>query len=204
MNEYKPNSYKYKEEQRENKATEKRQEKRMEKVVAGTVKTRKRGELRRAADNLISEEAQNIKTYLIMDVLIPTIKNTIWDAITNSLDMVLFGGTGRARRPSSGSRGYDKMYRREDRRPSEVKARARFELDDIIFETRGDAESVLDDMFSALEEYKLVRVSDLYDMAGLTQPYTSHNWGWTNLRNVGVKRIRNGYIIELPKPMAID
>lgn len=176
------------------------------KVVAGNVKTKKKSEMRKVTENLISEEASNIKTYLVMDVLIPTIKNTIWDAITNSLDMVLFGGSGRSKRSSSGGSRFDygKQYRKDERRPNELRARSRFEMDEILFETRGEAENVLDEMFAVLDEYKLVRVGDLYDMAGLTRPYTSQNWGWTNLRNSGVRRTRDGYVIDLPKPMAID
>ena len=182
-------------------------EKRTEKVVAGTVKTKKRGEMRKLADNLISEEVSNIKTYLVADILIPTIKNTIWDAITNSLDMVLFGGSGRTKRSSGGGGNrfsYDKQYRSNERLPNEVRARSRFEMDDIIFESRGEAESVLEEMYAVLDEYQIVRVADLYDMAGLTQPYTSNRWGWTNLRNAQVNRVRDGFIIELPSAMAID
>ena len=91
MEDYKPNSHRFKEEQKQLPA----ETKRVEKVTTGKVMTKKKSEASKIASRLIStEDVSNIKSYLIDDVIIPTIKNTIWDAFTNTLDMVLFGGTG--------------------------------------------------------------------------------------------------------------
>ena len=56
---YKPNSHKYKEEQ---KAAN--DEKRAEKVVQGKVKVKKKGEVRKFADVFVAEDAHNVKDYL--------------------------------------------------------------------------------------------------------------------------------------------
>lgn len=202
----KPNSHKAKaEEAKKNTAIE---QKRTKKVVSGTVKTKKKGELRKATENFISEEASNIKDYVVKDVLVPTVKNTIWEAITSTLDMILFGGTGKAKTGGTQRNlySYSSQYRTSSTRSNDnyVKARSRFDMDDIIFESRGEAERVIDEMFAVLDEYKIVRVADLYDMAGLSQPYTSNKYGWTNLRNAKVVRVRNGYTIELPRAVPIE
>ena len=80
---YKPNSHKYKEEQ---KAAN--DEKRAEKVVQGKVKVKKKGEVRKFADVFVAEDAHNVKDYLITEVAIPAIKNTIIDLITNGVTML--------------------------------------------------------------------------------------------------------------------
>ena len=72
---YKPNSKRYKENKAE---VEKRK---TEKVVSGKVKTKKKGEMRKLKDVFISEDASNVKSYVIMDVLIPAAKKAISDII---------------------------------------------------------------------------------------------------------------------------
>jgi len=58
-------------------------------------------------------------------------------------------------------------------------------------------------MREAIAEYGLVSVADMYDLAGVSAPYTSHDYGWMSLRSADVKRIRDGYIIDLPKFMPL-
>ena len=53
MEDYKPNSHKYKAEQ----AAKASEEKKVEKVVKGTVKTKKKGEISKFKELLISEDA---------------------------------------------------------------------------------------------------------------------------------------------------
>ena len=94
MENYKPNSHKYKEEQKQKK--EQLEKKKVEKVISGKAKIKKKSGATKLTEKIIStEDVGNLKSYLLEDVIIPTIRNTIWDAITNSLDMILFGGTGR-------------------------------------------------------------------------------------------------------------
>ena len=59
-------------------------------------------------------------------------------------------------------------------------------------------------MQDIIETYGFVTVADLYDMVDLTPPYTANKYGWTNLRNADVVRIRDGWIVKLPKAMPID
>ena len=72
MAEYKPNSNKYKTEQR----------KKQEKVVQGKVRRKKKSEVRKWKDIFISEDVEDVKSYIIMDVIVPTIKNTILDTVS--------------------------------------------------------------------------------------------------------------------------
>ena len=81
----------------------------------------------------------------------------------------------------------------------------RLDYEDIVFETRGDAESILSMMKELIERYKVVTVADLYDLADIsTDNYMSNKRGWIDLRNAEVVRIRDGYVIKLTKPMVID
>jgi len=67
-----------------------------------------------------------------------------------------------------------------------------------------DAENVLDRMYDALKEYQIITVFDFYDFAGMDTRPTDRGYGWTNLKNARIDRVRDGYVIRLPKPQPID
>lgn len=199
MEEYKPNSHRSKEEA----ATPK--EKKVEKVVHGAVKTRKKSGLEKAKGLFISDDAANLKSYVLMDVLIPAFKKAISDIVTNGIEMILYGETGRSRRNSpAGSVSYRNFYdRRDDRRQLNSPVKAGYSIDDVVLETRGEAEDVLARMDELIEMYGVVSVADLYDLIGVTGNYTDNKYGWTNIRNAEPIRVRDGYLLKLPKPLPI-
>ena len=59
-------------------------------------------------------------------------------------------------------------------------------------------------MSDLIETYESVSVADLYDLVGKPCNYTDNKYGWTNIRNVEPVRVRDGYILKLPKAMPID
>ena len=204
MDQYKPNSHKSKEE------AQLPEKKKVERVVTGPVKTKK-NELRRFADIFISEDVANVKNYIFMDVLVPAMKKAISDIVTNGIDMILYGESGRNRKSSTnaGNVSYRNYYdqRRDDERrysSSNSSARAHYRYDDIIIESRGEAEEVLTRMDELIETYRIASVADLYDLLGVSSDYTDNKYGWTNLRNAEVIRVRDGYRLKLPKPLPID
>ena len=106
MEEYKPNSHKSKEEQKDLVP-----EKRVEKVISGTVKPKKKSEMQKFADVFISEDVNNVKSYIVMDVLVPAIKKAISDIVTNGIDMILYGEAGKSKKNSTASKvSYQKYY----------------------------------------------------------------------------------------------
>lgn len=204
MIEYKPNSHKYKAEQA---AKEKAQEKRAEKVVTGTTKVRKKSEARKLTEVFVAEDISNVKSYVFMDVLVPALKEAFYSMIMEGLSMSLFGGSRSHKGGSSkvSYRSYSDDPRDRERKRAHSDPRNRFDFDEIEFDTRGDAEYVLEQMEEILDNYKMVRVLDLYDLAGLTPPFTADKYGWTNLRSARTERVRGGgFIIKLPRPAQID
>lgn len=194
MEEFKPNSHKSKE-------LAPVPEKKVEKIVKGTVKSKKKNGIDRLKDNFISEDAANIKTYVVMDVLIPAVKKAICDIVKNGVDMILYGESGRSNRRPSEYVSYDRRYldRGDPRFYKADRARIGYSYDDIILETRGEAEDVLARMDELIEIYGMVSVADLYDLVGITGNYTDNKYGWTNIRNAEPVHVRDGYMLRLPK-----
>ena len=200
--ECKPNSNKYKQEQAEL-ATERPK---INKVVTGNVKRSKNGGSK-LADVFISEDVSNVKNYILMDVIVPAIKKAISDVITNGIDMLLYGSNGRtnANRSTASTISYNRYYGRDDHpRISDPVQTSRYSYDTITLDTRGEAEEVLARMDEIIDTYKMVRVADFYDLVGVTGNYTDNKYGWTNIRNAEVVRVRDGYRIKLPRALPID
>lgn len=192
---YTPNSHRYREEQKQ--AVEER--KRVEKITRGAVKTKK-NDIRKLTDVFISDDVKNIKSYVLMDVLVPTIKNAIVDIVTNGVNMIFFGGTGGSRK-SRGASSYVSYgsFASRDRREDTTRSRGIYSYDDIILESRGEAEDVLSRMDELIDMYGEASVADLYDLVGITGQYTDNRYGWTNLKNAEPIRVRDGYMLKLPK-----
>ena len=58
-------------------------------------------------------------------------------------------------------------------------------------------------MDEMMETYGQVRVADMYDLVGITGEYTDNNYGWTNIRNAEVVRVRDGYKIKMPRALPL-
>lgn len=200
MTEYKSNSHRSKEQTT-------LPEKKVEKIVNNGVKTKKKNKL---ADVFVTEDIRNVKDYIIMDVLIPAAKKALSDIVTNGIDMILYGET-RSNKSKGSKVSYSKYYddRDRDRYSSRSYERSRttrmgYDYDEIILESRGEAEEVLNKMDELLDVYGVVSVADLYDLVGVNGNYTDNKYGWTNLRSASVQRLREGYLLKLPKALPLD
>ena len=197
MAEYKGNSHRSKE---QNEVVEKK----VEQIAKG--KTKKKSEVKKLADTFIAEDITSVKDYILMEVLLPAAKKAISDIVTNGIDMILYGET-RTKSKSRESRvSYTKYYDRDRDydRPTRTRGRYGYDYDDIILDTRKEAEEVLDRMDDLIDNYGMVSVADLYDLVGVSGNYTDNKYGWTNLRNADVQRVRDGYLLKLPKALPFD
>lgn len=199
MDEYVGNSNRSKKESNE-------QPKKLEKVISGTATVKKKSGMSKFANAFISEDASNVKDYILGDVLIPALKKAVSDIITNGIDMLLYGESGRSNRRDDRADkvSYGKFYNR-DRRESATRVRATYDYDDIALPSRGEAERVLDRLDEQIDVYGTASVGDLYDLVGVTGTYTDYKYGWTDLRPAHVERLRDGrYLLKMPRAMPLD
>ena len=212
---FEPNSHKYRMDKIANNAMDQSEDvRKVEKVISGETKVRKRSLVKRFADIFLSEDVGDVKQYLIYDILIPSIKENIYEAINGAVSMLFFGeATRRSKRPASpGSKGTIINYNAistpttRERLPSFSHSRIAHNFDDIIFETRNEAELVLDGMVEILNsEYGQVTVADFYDLAGRSTTFTDNKFGWTDLRSARVAgSASRGYYIDLPRCITLN
>ena len=191
-----------------------KEEKRVEQVTVGKVVARKKGLGQKIKETFVEDTNQSVGDFLLFDVVIPTLKSLMMDMLTQGLERKFYGTTTPNRKRKGGSSryvSYDDYYdrdkrtdRRGDRRELSRKARATHDFDQIVLESRGEAEHVLDRLGDLIEEYKQATVSDLYDLVGYTGEFTDDSWGWTSLRGARVVSQRDGYLLDMPRPEPID
>lgn len=198
MTDYQPNSHKSK---TEGFAVPK---KKVEKVAKG--KTKKKSEIAKFADVFLQEDVSSVKSYILSDVVIPALKKAISDVVTNGIDMLLYGESGSAKKTTPASKvSYRSYYERPNDRYSKSQSSIkRYNYDEVVLESRGEAEEVLSRMEDLIATYNVVSVADFYDLVDVSCNYTDNNYGWTDIRNASIQRTRDGYIIRLPRPMPID
>ena len=204
MDEFKSNSHKSRNGEIENVS-----EKRLEPVISGSAITQKKSGFGKLAESMIAEDVTNVGSFILTDVLIPAFKKTIVDIVTNGIDMLLYGKTGISKSSSSLSRiTYSGSSYYNYSKPSEPQRAASssvFDYDNIVFDNRGDAEAVLTAMEDILDQFGVVSVGDLYDLADVPTPnYTVNKYGWSNIRSAQVIRVRDGYLLKLPKASPIN
>jgi len=185
-------------------------------VVKGTIRQRKTPLLTQI---FAGEGAKEIWDYIMWEVLVPAAKSTIDDIVSNTIEMALYGSTGNRRsnrlRRDRGRTlvSYSSLYndrrttsrhRTTKREPGNRRTTDRHRFEDIIIETRTDAEIVLSTLIDLIDQYDLASVADFYDALGLGSEYTDRRYGWDDLNQASVRPVRGGYILELPKPYPID
>lgn len=178
--------------------------KKVEQVTTQPVQVKKKTRGRKFLEAFVDEDAGNIKDYLIFDLLIPALKDGFVKGITSTVEMIFYGkGGGKSR--NSGNPTYV-SYSSYSSKPSTSSGNTRrrvVDYDDIIFNSRVEAEHVLDTLCGIIEQYGQASIADYYDCVGVTgRGYTDNDFGWMDLRSAYVTRRAGGWTINLPR--AID
>jgi hypothetical protein len=189
----------------------------IESVVTGEVVRRKKPFGKRFVDVFGGEDARSVGGYIFWDVILPSTKDIIADVVSQGIERILFGETrpptrkaGRFGASRNGYVSYDRFatsreYRPEPTRPPiSRRARAVHDFDEIILETKAEAEAVLARLFDLVQTYATATVADLYELVGITGNYTDGQWGWSDLRGASVTRLHGGgYLLDLPRPQSL-
>lgn len=166
------------------------------------------------AETFISEDAKDVKSWLIMDVIIPGIQSTIMDI----LSMMFYGevnsrGRGRRYDRDNGRVNYGDYYKGSSSgrsRKSRNDRDNRYDSDDhvdfrnIVLRYREDAERIIEEMRGRIHTNNSVSIAELLDLVGVTGRYTDNNWGWDNERDIGIRRVSTGFLIDVSEPKILD
>lgn len=193
------------------------------KVIKGSARVEKRKFGKKMVDFLFSDKLDSVANYITYYILGPSLKDLVFKMGTGALQMALFGGntvnSGGSYVPGYGYQPvrrdpptpYNLMgnpnYASGYAQPQPGLYQQRVTLNDISFDTRDDAQLVLDRMCREISRYGKVRVADFYNFAGITGQegnWTLQGSGWYNLGGVYPSMRTDGrWIINFPPAQQI-
>ena len=159
-----------------------------EKIITGKVHQKRKPIVSQIGKSMLAENGESVLEYLILEVLVPAAKDTIIDAVSQGIQRIFYGDS--RPRGSSGRTvhtSYNKISKPsgyEQRKDISRQDRASHNFDDILLESRGEAEEVLDRLRDIIRDYESAKITDLYDLVGITGSFTDEQ--------VGLDRPANG------------
>jgi len=156
------------------------------------------------AKSFIVDIGGTFVNHLVVDIILPQFKLFIHDTLSDTVDSIFGSGKKNAKYVSYNKYSSNTSSARERDRDYTKAYRSRsLQYDEIIYETRAEAQKVLTMLRDDIEETGVATVSDLFDHSRLRGPATGPDYGWTNLDNAYVSRDGADYIINLPKARPI-
>ena len=187
--------------------------KKIEPVVKGTQV--KRPASRRFFDTLFAESPKALGAKVARDVVVPRIKAGFEEAFNSFLSGMLWGDssnrplTGIANRTvlSGGRTNYSAVNNRgmngRQQAQQALTMQSSGNYQDLVVPTQQGAEILLANMYDLLNQYRVVAVADLYELAEITPSISDNSYGWSTLDGARISKVRDGYLLELPRPTLI-
>lgn len=210
LEDIKPNSYKSKEQ-----SVKKEAPKATPVVSKSAVVSTKKPLTQKFKDAFIAEDVADIKSWFVEDILIPGAKNTVLDM----LSMMFFGNRSSGRNTSYnfsrrgsqsyGGASYASYYnsQRGSERPANPTRsyhNSKIDYRDIVLERRDDAQKVVDEMRFRIGEYGQVSIAEMLDFMEITSNFNDNNWGWTRPNDIGIRRLNNGWLIDVAEAEPLE
>ena len=185
----------------------------IQKVIKGNVIQKKESVGKKFRESLFGGTLVAAGHYIVYDVLIPALQALVVDSIRGGSERLIYGEKVDQRIRRDGNKsfvnygGYSSsqgVVRRSTQPSQELNRAVRHNFETSIFEFKNDAEDVLSKLVGIIDQYNFASVGDLNSLIGVTGEFTDQKWGWQNLSSASVSRVREGYILNLPKPIPLD
>lgn len=157
-------------------------------------------------DVFLMSDVKKVKNYIFMDVLVPALKTAVKDIITEGVNMLLYGDSGRTKGSNiSASRtSYSRSIDPVVNTGYPNQSSAPIDRYDTRLITEQEARNVLQCMIDIIQQYGVVRIADLNELMSLSGKFTDNNYGWSYITIDMYMGVRDGYLLRLPKPMPIN
>lgn len=191
---------------------------RMKKIDGIKVTQTKPGLGKRIKESFGGQDLKSVGLYLLLDVVIPSTRDLLFDLVKEGAHRSIYGDTGRRSSPGTSSilggankvrTSYSTMSsalsgnRRSGDTNITSRQRSQFDFSGLVLDDRTMAQEVLERMTDAIEEFGVVTVGDFYDLMEVTgNGFTDRSFGWdaTTFRTADIKKVREGWILEMADP----
>lgn len=189
--------------------TPKEEKPKMKKVVQVQPTKVKKSLFSRFIKGIVGPEGlSGIGTQVNEEIIIPAVKNIIFDAITSGVSRALHmdyrqarGGHTPYNRPPVNTRtNYQGRYEQREPEERKVAPRTRYGVEEYRIPDRYDASHVLTTLTENADRYDVTSIADYYELIGVPAQHTDHNYGWTidSITKATIVPVSGGYIIKFP------
>lgn len=182
-------------------------------VAEGVVVKQPRPASARFFNFVFAESPKVLMARVATDVLMPRAKAGVEEALQSFIHGMFWGqGSPPLSNIVRGTvlRGGATNYNAISSQPSallqaqqSVTPKSSGQYEDIVCPTQQVAEKILAQLYDVFNQYRVVAVADLYEMAGITPATGDNAHGWLSLDGARISKQRNGYVLELPRPTII-
>lgn len=190
-------------------------------IPTGQAVTRKKGLGRKFREQFAGDDAKTVGMYLLVDVVVPALKNLLYDLGNEGLKRSLFGGGSRpgavgtiigSTLASTSRTAYSSFSKAAPNPATQIgpssemtpQQRAMHDFSGIVLQTREQAYQIVDILSGLIDDYGAATVNDFYACIGQTPEFTAVKYGWKSLSQVEVRHIREGYLLEMPRPVVLE
>ena len=180
-------------------------------VVTGVIPV-KRPASRRFFDFVFAESPKALLAKVGKDVVVPRIRDGLRQTAVAFIDGMFYGN---AAPPSNllsqvGMRGGVVNYQaisgglsglQQARMANQSHVGGNYQ--DLVLPSQEAAEVVLANLFELLNQYRVIAIGDLNDLVGKTSTPSDNSYGWTSLDGARISKVRDGFLLELPRPSII-
>lgn len=189
--------------------------KRTQPIKGVIAKPAKRPATRRFFDYVFAESPKEIGKRVLKDTIAPNLRMGVYQAAEGLLSGVVFGGN----RPAGGGlfnmspamRGGGINYNAVSTAQSALQQAAMANqtrpnvgnYHDLAFPTAESAELAFAGLLQAFNQYRMVAVADLWELANMSPDPSMNAYGWHSLEGARIVSDRRGYVLELPHPVLL-
>lgn len=195
------------------------EERRLKKVVEGTVEV-----VKRPAKAFLSDDASHVGSYIFEDVIRPTVKKFLYDAMVKAAKILWYGRDGapsetvvynKSMPTTCISYSGSTLSQKYEPKKETVSKVPGYFFDNVLFKkwykdengnwiedmqkAKQDAETVLFDLDETVAVYGQASIRDFYDSVGVTGTAENCNYGWRSLESAKIMEVKDGYMIQFPK-----
>lgn len=162
-------------------------------------------------ESFIKQDLSDLKNIIIFDWIIPGIQNMILDTLSQMFFKTGYGRIGQYDRGriydgrNAGRidyRGYSS--RRDERRMDrDYDDSPKHSYNNIILIDRPSAEKVLRALYDEIKNRGQVSVAQFMELVNLPNSYTDYSWGWTRTEDIRIRRVYEGFLIDVTEPIFI-
>lgn len=186
-------------------------------VADGLVVKAPRPMTRRFLDFVFAESPKELMVRVGRDTLMPRAKAGVEEALQNFIHGMFWGqgspplsnivkGTvlrGGGMNYNAISTGSALQQAQAQAAAATSPTRSSGSYEDLVCPTQDIAERLLAQLYEVFNQYRVVAVADLYEMANITPATSDNSYGWLSLDGARITKERNGYVLALPRPTLI-